>query len=210
MLDLEEQEKVDALKSWWDDHRVSVIAIFVAGLAAYGGFTGWNAWKARQAEQAAQQFAAFEKAAGSGDADKVLAAAKVIEEAVPGSPFSARAALTCSQRLQAAGKTADAQTQLRWVIDHARETQLQTIARLRLSGLLADAQKYPEALELLDSGTDPAFASMVADRKGDILLAQGKTADARTSYQAALKAADEGQALRGLVQAKLDALGAGQ
>jgi predicted negative regulator of RcsB-dependent stress response len=210
MYDLEEQEKIDALKGWWQENRVTVLAVVIAGLASYGGMTAWKAWKAHQAEQAAQQFAIFQATAAGGDAAKLVAAAKGIEEASPSSPFAARAALSAAQALAGAGKTAEAQVQYQWVVDHSTEVQLQSIARIRLAGVLADAQKFDDALHALETGIDPAFAALAGDRKGDILLSQGKTGDARAAYKLALDVAEGNHPLRPVLQSKLDALGGAQ
>ena len=210
MYDLEEQEKIDALKAWWQENRKHVITAAVAGLVVYGGITGWKAWKASQAEQAAGQFATFQQAvtAAGGDPVKIDAAARSIETAVPSSAYAARAALVAAQALVNAAKAPEAQVQYQWVIDHAAEAQLQALARVRLAGVLADSQKYDQALALLASGIDPAFAALAGDRRGDILLAQGKTADARAAYRSALDAVENGNPLKNLLQAKADALGA--
>jgi predicted negative regulator of RcsB-dependent stress response len=208
MYDLEEQEKIDALKGWWHENRIMVVAVVVSGLLAFGGVTAWKAWKASQADQAAGRYASFQTAAASGDPAKVQAAARAIEEAAAGSPYAARAALAAAQALAAAGKTAEARIEYEWVIAHAAEAQLQSIARVRLAGVLADAQKYPEALATLESGIDPAFATLAGDRKGDILLAQGKLAEARAAYRSALESAERSNPLRQVLQTKVDALGA--
>ncbi len=210
MYDLEEQEQIEALKAWWQENRKFVLTVAVAGVVAYGGITGWKAWKASQAEQAANQFASFQKAAAAagGDPVKTDGAARAIEAAVPNSAYAARAALLAAQALANAGKTAEAQVQYQWVIDHAAETQLQALARVRLAGVLADAQKYDQALALLATGIDADFATLAGDRRGDILLAQGKTLEARAAYRSALEAADASNPLRTLLQAKADALGA--
>ena len=54
---------------------------------------------------------------------------------------------------------------------------------------------------------DPA-AALVADRRGDILLAQGKPDDAKAAYTKAWQAMDAKLDYRRLVEAKLTALGA--
>ena len=53
----------------------------------------------------------------------------------------------------------------------------------------------------------PQFAGAVADRKGDILVAQNKLADARTAYLAAFTATDKNNPGRQLIQVKLEAIG---
>ena len=65
------------------------------------------------------------------------------------------------------------------------------MARLRLAALLLQAKDYDGALKQLDGATAPTFAALVADRRGDVLMAQGKPDEARTAYQAAWKAMDD-------------------
>jgi len=79
---------------------------------------------------------------------------------------------------------------------------------LRLAGLLLQAKDYDAALKQLDAAKAPTFAALVADRRGDVLLAQGKADEARVAYQAAWKAMDEKVEYRRLIDAKLTALGA--
>jgi predicted negative regulator of RcsB-dependent stress response len=82
------------------------------------------------------------------------------------------------------------------------------VARLRLAGLLLQAKDYEGALKQLDGAKAPTFEALVADRRGDALMAQGKPAEARAAYQAAWKAMDERLEYRRLIDAKLTALGA--
>ena len=70
-------------------------------------------------------------------------------------------------------------------------------------------RKWHEAcLKQLDGATDKEFEALVADRRGDILLAQGKKDDAKAAYQKAWTAMDSKVDYRRLVEAKLTALGA--
>ena len=67
---------------------------------------------------------------------------------------------------------------LAWVADKPSR-RVPDVARLRLAGLLLDAKKYDEALKQLDGVDGAEFEALVADRRGDVLLAQGKKAEAR-------------------------------
>ncbi len=71
-----------------------------------------------------------------------------------------------------------------------------------------EAKRYDEALKELDAATAPAFAALVADRRGDVLLAQGKKDEARAAYRAAWTALDDTLDLKRVLDAKLTALGA--
>jgi predicted negative regulator of RcsB-dependent stress response len=52
-----------------------------------------------------------------------------------------------------------------------------------------------------------AFAALADDRRGDVLLAQGKNAEAKAQYGKAHAAMDERAEYRQLLEVKLNALG---
>jgi predicted negative regulator of RcsB-dependent stress response len=70
-----------------------------------------------------------------------------------------------------------------------------------------DEKAYDAALKTLSGTVLPQFAGEVADRKGDVLAAQNKTAEARAAYQAALAAMDKKNPARRLVELKLESVG---
>ena len=74
--------------------------------------------------------------------------------------------------------------------------------------MLLDQKKYDEALKTLDAATAKEFAVLVDDRRGDVLLAQGKKEEAKAAYQKAWSAMDPKVEYRRLLEAKLTALGA--
>jgi predicted negative regulator of RcsB-dependent stress response len=78
---------------------------------------------------------------------------------------------------------------------------------LRLAGLLLDEKAYDEGLVLLTVPDAGSFAGLFADRRGDLLLAQGKRDEAKAAFVDALARLDRGSAMRSVVQMKLDALG---
>ena len=87
-----------------------------------------------------------------------------------------------------------------------RRRRYRTIARIRLAGVLLDAKQFDEALKQLDGARAPAFEALVADRKGDVLMAQGKADAARTAYETAFAALDSKLEYKRLVEAKLIAM----
>ncbi len=88
-----------------------------------------------------------------------------------------------------------------------RDDEYKAIAKIRLAGILLDEKAYDDGLKLLSSEFPAEFASAVADRKGDILVAQNKIEEARAAYQAALDKTDQKNPGRQLIQLKLDAIG---
>jgi predicted negative regulator of RcsB-dependent stress response len=70
-----------------------------------------------------------------------------------------------------------------------------------------DASAPEEALKWLQAPTVPEFAGLVADRLGDVYLAQGKKAEARAEFEKAYQLLEAGTEYRQLVEVKLNALG---
>jgi predicted negative regulator of RcsB-dependent stress response len=93
------------------------------------------------------------------------------------------------------------------VVENARRAELRDIARLRLAGVLLDEKNYAEALKLLEAKPEDSMTGLYADMRGDILVAQGKNADARNAYQLALDRSEAGSPYRATLQLKLDSLG---
>jgi predicted negative regulator of RcsB-dependent stress response len=73
--------------------------------------------------------------------------------------------------------------------------------------MLFEAKAYDEALQQLTAPMPSDFNALAADRRGDILLAQGKKAEAKAQYEAAYKGLDERSDYRRIIEVKLNALG---
>jgi predicted negative regulator of RcsB-dependent stress response len=209
-FDLEEQERVEALKYWWQENSLFVYIALAAFVIAVAGVKGWRYYKDSRADSAAEIYVEVEKKAASDPKQWQPGAAKLMDQHGD-SPYAARAALAAARAAHEANDSETAQKDLRWVIDRSNVSAFQSIARLRLAAVLLDAKKYDEALKLLDQNKDEAFASLTAELRGDILAAEGKTPEARAAYTLALdKGQQSGNPDSRIVQFKLDALGAAQ
>ena len=150
----------------------------------------------------------LDKAAQAADVDKVARVFGDLQTRYPTTAFAQQGGLLTAKVQAEKGQADAAQATLAWVGTHASETEYQTIAKLRLAGLLLDNKKYDEALKSLDAATAAGFEALVADRRGDVLMAQGKTDDAKASYSKAWQTMDSTIEYRRLIEAKLAALGA--
>jgi predicted negative regulator of RcsB-dependent stress response len=207
-LDLEEQEQLASVKAFWNQYGNLITWALIAVLGAFAAWNGWNWWQRDQAVKAAALYDEVDRAAQAKDLATAAGVFKTLQERFPRTTFAPQAALLLA-RAQAEGQQADAaQATLAWVADNASEDEYRTVARLRLAGLLLDAKKYDDALRQLDGATAKGFAALVADRRGDVLLAQGKKDEAKAAYQQAHAAMDDQLEYRRLVDAKLTALGA--
>lgn len=204
--DLEEQEQLATLKAFWAQYGNLLSWILILALGTYAGYNFWNRYQASQASEASALYDQQLAAIASKDKAKIERATADVETKYGKTVYGQMAALAAAKAAFEANDLKGAKTQLQWAIDHGNE-QFQSIARLRLSGVLLDEKNYAEAEKVLASGIAPQFAAEVADRKGDILVAQNKIAEARAAYQAALDAMDKKHPGRALVQVKLDAIG---
>ncbi len=207
-LDLQEQEQLDALKAFWKQYGNLITWLLIAALAAYAAFNGWQWWQRDRAAKAGAMFEQLEVAAQAGDAQRAGQIFADLKERYGGTAFAEQGALLAAHAQFDKGQIDAATDSLRWAADSAKEEAYQVIARLRLAGLLLQAKQFDAALAELDKAKSPAFEALVADRRGDVLSAQGKPDAARDAYQAAWKAMDERLEYRQLIAAKLTALGA--
>jgi predicted negative regulator of RcsB-dependent stress response len=207
-LDLQEQEQLDALKSFWKTYGNLITWALIAALAVYAGLNGWKWWQRDQSANAAAMFEQLELAAQGGDAQRAGQIFSDLKERYPRTAYAEQGGLVAARVQFDLGQTDAAKASLGWVAENASEDEYKTVARLRLAGLLLQAKDYDAALKQLDAAKSPAFQALVSDRRGDVLLAQGKTAEARSAYQAAWQAMDEKIEYRRLIDAKLTALGA--
>jgi predicted negative regulator of RcsB-dependent stress response len=207
-LDLEEQEQLDQLKAFWKDYGNLITWLLIAVLTAYAAWNGWNWWQRDQAGKASAIFEELDKAAQAGDAARTAGIFKDMQERFARTTITQQAGLMTAKLQVEKGQADAAAAVLEWVAGHAGEAEYQTVARLRLAGLLLDQKKYDEALKHLDQASAKDFVALVEDRRGDVLAAQGKADEAKAAYAKAWKAMDPKVPYRRLIDAKLAAMGA--
>ena len=194
-LDLEEQEQLDQLKHFWNRWGNLITSAVLAVLLAFAGWNGWQFWQQRQGAQAAALYDQLLQAAQAGDVERTSRVLQDMQSGYPGAEYTAQAALLAAKTLAEKEKTAEARAALTWAAEKAADAGLQATARLRLAALLYADKAYDQALQQLSGNLPAAFVPLAADRKGDILLAQGKKDLAIAEY---------GKAYQGLAQDRSD------
>ena len=205
--DLEEQEQMASIKAWWNQYgNIATWALTIV-LAAYAGWSLWNYHQRSQSMQATQLFNELQNAVTAKDNAKVQRAAADMQERFGRTSYAQMSALTAAKSAFDANDLKAAKAQLQWVIDKAADAEYKALARIRLAGILLDEKAYDDGLKLLSAEFPVQFAADVADRKGDLLVAQNKLAEARAAYQAALDKSEPKNPGRQMIQLKLDAIG---
>lgn len=206
--DLEEQEQIATLKAFWNQYGNFILTLITIILLAIAGWRGWGWYQSRQAAEASAVYEQLKAAAQAKDAAKVKDAAGTLFEKFGGTAYGQMGALLAAKAYHDAGDDKAAKAPLQWAVEKAQDEEFRQLARVRLAGILLDEKKFDEALKQLDAIGAKEFFALAADRRGDVLLAQGKKDEARTAYQSAWKTMDPSVEYRRLIDAKLTALGA--
>ncbi len=206
-LDLEEQEQLDEAKVWWKQHGNKVIWGITVFLLAVAGWRAWETWNRNQAAEASMLFDQAVQAASMNDLKTAKEAAGRIVENHSHSAYAAPASWLAGHINYESGDLKSARAQYEFAMEHAKDDGVRQMARLRLATLLFDQKDPAGALKLLYEPFDPAFQGLAGQLKGDVLVAQGKTTEARAAYKLALEKLDDKSSLKPLVEIRLDGLG---
>jgi len=206
-LDLEEQEQLDQIKHFWKQYGNLITWVLVAVLGAYASWHFYQYWQRSQSTQAAAMFDEVERVVNTGDMVKIERAFTDMKDKFGATAYGQQAGLLVARQYFDAGKLDQAKAALTWVAEKSSDPGYQAVARLRLAAVLADGKAYTEALAQLAGPFPAQFEALVADRKGDVLMLDGKKELARAEYDKAYRAFEPRTEYRRLVEVKLNALG---
>ena len=206
-LDLEEQEQLDQIKHFWNTWGTLITSVLLVAALAFAGWNGWQYYQRSQAAQAAALYDTLERNVEAGDPALVDRTVGEMKDRFGSTIYAQQAGLLAAKALHDKGNADGSRAALTWVADKAIDPGYQAIARLRLAAELLDSKAYDDALKQLGGSFPKEFEPLVADRKGDIYLAQGKRDEARAEYQKAWSAFEPRTDYRRLVEIKLNAVG---
>jgi len=199
-----DDEKVEAIKKWWKENGVAVVTGILIGLAAV---FGWRAWINHQDQVGQRASLAFEQllmAASSGQSESAIKQAEALADDHSGTPYVALADLALAKVQVEQNDLEGAAAALRSAVERAPDPSLATLAAFRLARVLIASEALDEALRVIERYDDGgAFSADFAGLRGDIALAKGQVAAARTAYEAAL---DGNAGLSRLIELKLQDL----
>lgn len=205
--DLEEQEQLDEFKAWWAKNGRMVSSIVLIGVLAYSGWQGYHYWISKKSTEASNIYQAMVTTEPSKlDAIKTQAAQLTADYSV--TPYAGRAAVFLAKAQYTAKDLEGATKQLNWAIENAKESSVKAIAGLQLAGIQYENKEYAAAKKTLESVQDQGYLGLKDNLMGDVLLAEGKTEDAKKAFVDALKYLDPQGRLFQLTKQKLESLGA--
>ena len=206
-LDLQEQEQVDALKAFWAKYGNLIMWGVTLVLAVFAGYNWWMKLERDKSSTASTLYGELQTAADGGDVKRAAQIFGDLQSKAPKTTYAQLGALLLAKAQVDKGDALNANANLQWVAEHGNEENA-AVAHLRLAGLLADGQKYDDALKQLALVKPDSFAPLVSDRRGDIDLAQGQKDAAIKAYKVAYDGLPATAQYHILVEAKLTRLGA--
>ncbi len=198
-----EEQQVEALKRWWKENGVSIIAGLIAALVLIGG---WNFWKSYQQDQQNQASALYEQLLQDverGKHEEVDTIARRLKDQYGSTAYASFAALMLAKSKVRQGDLEAAKSVLRQLVQDANSDELKNVARVRLVRLMLATAEYEQGLQLIaevDPSAAEGFGGSYDELKGDLYVALGRLGEARTAYQSALRSGQRSP----LLQFKLD------
>jgi predicted negative regulator of RcsB-dependent stress response len=206
-LDLEEQEQLDQFKHFWAKYGNLISWVLIVVFGAIAAWNGWNYWQRTQAAKAAALYDAVEQAANAKDTTRLDQALSDMQSGFGGTTYAAQSALLAAKVQLDAGQADKAKAALAWVQANSKDDSYVAVARLRLAALELEAKNPEQALKVLDAKVPASFEPLVADRRGDVLMTQGKPEEAKAQYEKAWSGLAPDNEYRRLVEVKLASLG---
>lgn len=176
-----EKEELEKVKSWLKENGMSIVLGIVLGL---GGVYGWRGWQSHQVNVAANTSARLTQVQQQLTDGKYAEAASLAEQVLddgPGSMYADMSHLLLARAQVEQGELDKAVTTLKTISDD-QDSIFNTIARLRLARIYLAQEKLDEAERLIEATVDNAYAHAIEELRGDLEMARGEYAAARTAY----------------------------
>jgi predicted negative regulator of RcsB-dependent stress response len=213
-LDLEEQENLANLKSFWARYGSYIIGVITVALLVYSGMSAWKWYQRDQAADAGKLYETLINSISKNEKDKTYLAAEDLQKKYGGTSYAAMGSLVAAKVAMDSNDASKAQSYLKWTANQASDDSFRALAQLRLLGILIDQgteASLKEADQLLKEKAVKGFEPLWIERRGDWYLVQTKIPEARTEYLKAMKAMQSDKAFpedaRGLLKVKIDAVG---
>ena len=196
-----EEEQVQAIKQWWKENSVSLIAGIVIGAVVLAGYKYWTESKQNQAQQASVIYSQI--LSSSNDKTKSTETLKADYSATP---YAALAALLLAKDNVNANEIEKAISQLKWVVDNSNDEGIQHLAQQRLARVYLSQNNIESAEALIKGVTANGFVAGYNEIRGDINLAKKLPVQAKENYRLALSSLVQGDQRYDIIKMKLDDL----
>lgn len=207
-----DEEQIEALKAWWNKNGNFIITAIIVFIVGYFGLNFYKNSIQNAKEAASDVYQELVEINTSGpeldaaNKEKALNVIAMLKADHGDTTYALFGALQAAKLAVEADDLETAKTELQWAMDAKPEQGLEAVIRQRLARVTFALGDADAALALLDAPEPGAHVVGYEEIKGDILLSQGKTDDARAAYQKAMDAAKTNEFNRPVLEMKLDNL----
>jgi len=209
-FDLEEQEKIDRLKAWWEQWGNIISGLILAVLLAILGWYGWNWYQANQTRNALGYFEIVENNHRATEDDalyRLQEANQILQDKYQGNIYAGRGALLSARAYLERQDYDQAEAELQRILNNSkRYPELVGAATLQLATVYIDQAKFEPAMALLNQEMT-GYEALFADKRGDVYYAQGDVSNATSQWSQAAEASNASGEFVQTMQFKLSLLG---
>lgn len=194
-----EEQQVEAIKRFWKENGLAIIAGAVIGL---GGLWGWRYYNTSQLTAKEQASSSYQSAVEALATDEENAALSEFVNSTDSVAYKAIGSLVLAKEHIDEGNLDAAASLFQDIMAAEKTSPLASVAALRLAEVQLQQGKHEAVLSTVTSIEDDAFQAQALSLKGDALVALSRFDEARQAYSAALEKTPEDMQ----VQMKLDNL----
>jgi len=182
-----DDDRVAALRKWWDDNGTTSVLALVLVIAAVVGWRWYGEYDRGRQEAASVAYQHYLelKGAESKDTEQIANALETLDKEHGGSVYQIFTLFDRAAEAVSSNDLAHASELLLRALDSAKTEGLKDLARVRLARVQHQAGQDDQALATLSDVKGKGFRALAAEQKGDILLAQDKRDQALEAYRAA-------------------------
>ena len=183
---IEEEQEINQLKAWWKENGKAIIVAFVLGV---GGMFGWRYWQVYQTNQIIEASAGYEALVYGAEQNSAAQKVKLTEfvQANSKTSYAVFALLNEAKNAVARKDFIAASTALEQALAQSQDEILTSLAAVRLSAVQFQSGQLDNALSTLNQVKSASFNARKALLSGDIQLAKGDQAAAKSSFEQALQ-----------------------
>jgi predicted negative regulator of RcsB-dependent stress response len=207
---LTESDQWEALKRWLRENGAWMVAGVIIGVGVLFGYRWWEERQTARAYTAHARYSDVLTALSGADKTRAVELADQLRSEYSDTPYADHADLVLARAHVDLGELEEAARRLRQVMDTSDDPELGLIARERLARVQLAQDRPDEALATLSGVDAGSFGPRFEEIRGDALFRKGDTAGALAAYRAALAATEPGVADAGLLQLKINDLGAAE
>lgn len=205
-IHIEEQEQIEALKSFWDKYGTFIIASLIMVLAIMYGWRYWQNYKVNKLESASSVYMQMTGMIETGKEGEAKLLAEHLMKDYKNTAYASLAALMLGKKDVLDHKLDSAETSLKWVMQNGSQKSMRQLATIRLAKIFLEEKKAQQAIDVLKNIDDNALLAEVYEVKADAMLLLGKRGDAISLYKNALELSAKSEKQSPLLAMKLKQL----